>query len=130
MAANRSAGTTLLDAIYEVSRGLEKRETPRAVIIPVITDGGDFANRQYNRSMDEVETGRRRHSRDHDRRCSAPTDDDELRNRARILSETTRASGGQRVNLLDPMSPCSSRSSGSAVSCHPNIRSYMAGPTR
>jgi len=97
------AGSTLLDAIYEVSRGLQKRETPRAVIIPVITDGGDFANRQYDQVMQEV------------KRASVAihavtvgnfnsTDDEELRNRGRVLAEGTRISGGQRVNLLTPIS--------------------------
>jgi VWFA-related protein len=97
------AGSTLLDAIYDVSRGLERRETPRAVIIPVITDGGDFAYRQYDQVMDEVKrAGVAIHavtvgdfnSLDHE----------ELRNRGRVLSEGTRESGGQRVNLLTPMS--------------------------
>ena len=44
------AGSTFMDALYEVSKGLEKRDTPRVVIVPVITDGGDFVNRQYNKS--------------------------------------------------------------------------------
>jgi VWFA-related protein len=96
------SGSTLLDAIYEVSRGLERRETPRAVIIPVITDGGDFANRQYDQVMEEV------------KRAAVAihavtvgnfnsTDDEELRNRGRVLAEGTRTSGGQRLNLLTPM---------------------------
>jgi Ca-activated chloride channel family protein len=97
------AGSTLLDGIFEVSRGLERRETPRAVIVPVITDGGDFANRQYEQVIEEV------------KRASVAihavtvgnfnsTDQDELRNRGRMLDEGTRVSGGQRVNLLVPMS--------------------------
>jgi Ca-activated chloride channel family protein len=97
------AGSTLLDGIFEVSRGLERRETPRAVIVPVITDGGDFANRQYEQVIEEV------------KRASVAihavtvgnfnsTDQDELRNRGRMLDEGTRISGGQRVNLLVPMS--------------------------
>jgi VWFA-related protein len=96
------AGSTLLDGVFEVSRGLQRRETPRAVIIPVITDGGDFANRQYDQVMEEV------------KRASVAihavtvgnfnsTDDEELRNRGRLLAEGTRLSGGQRVNLLTPM---------------------------
>ena len=97
------AGSTLLDAIFEVSRGLEKRDTPRAVIIPVITDGGDFANRQYRQVMDEVkQAGAAIHAITVG--DFGATDDEELRNRARVLSEGTRTSGGQRVNLLTPMS--------------------------
>jgi VWFA-related protein len=96
------AGSTLLDAIYEVSRGLERRETPRAVIIPVITDGGDFANRQYDQVMEEVKrAGVAIHAVTVGNFNS--TDDEELRNRARVLAEGTRTSGGQRVNLLTPM---------------------------
>jgi len=97
------AGSTLLDAIYEVSRGLQRRETPRAVIIPVITDGGDFANRQYDQVMQEVRrAGVAVHAITVGNFNS--TDDEELRNRARLLAEGTRASGGQRVNLLTPIS--------------------------
>ena len=96
------AGSTLLDAIYEVSRGLERRETPRAVIIPVITDGGDFANRQYDQVMEEVKrAGVAIHAVTVGNFNS--TDDEELRNRARVLAEGTRTSGGQRINLLTPM---------------------------
>jgi VWFA-related protein len=96
------AGSTLLDAIYEISRGLERRETPRAVIIPVITDGGDFANRQYDQVMEEVRrAGVAIHAVTVGNFNS--TDDEELRNRGRVLAEGTRTSGGQRVNLLTPM---------------------------
>ena len=95
------SGTTLLDAIYEVARGLEKRDTPRAVIVPVITDGGDYANRQYRQIADEVkQAGAAIHAVTVG--IFAPSDDDDLRNRARVLSETTRVSGGQRVTLLVP----------------------------
>ena len=42
------SGMTLLDAIVETSQGLARRETPRAVIVPVITDGIEFTNRYSN----------------------------------------------------------------------------------
>jgi VWFA-related protein len=96
------AGTTLLDALYEVSKGLEKRETPRAVIIPVITDGGDFAYRQYEQVMPEVKrAGAAIHALAVGNFNSI--DHEELRNRGRVLSEGTQSTGGQRVNLLTPM---------------------------
>jgi len=97
------SGSTFMDALYEVSRGLERRETPRATIVPVITDGGDFANRQYNQVMAEVKkAGASIHAVTIGTFSS--TSDDELRNRARVLSDGTRDTGGQRVNLLTPMS--------------------------
>ncbi len=41
-----NSGMTLLDAHHRgVARGWRKRETPRAVIVPVVTDGTEFTNR-------------------------------------------------------------------------------------
>ena len=42
--AMSNSGMTVLDGIYETSRGLARRETPRAVIVPVFTDGIEFTN--------------------------------------------------------------------------------------
>jgi len=97
------AGTTLMDALYEVSRGLERRETPRAVIIPIITDGGDFPNRQYEQVMPEVKrAGAAIHAIAVGNFSS--TSHDELRNRSRVLSDGTRETGGQRISLLSEIS--------------------------
>jgi len=101
------AGSTFMDGLYEVSRGLQKRETPRAVIIPVITDGGDFVYRHYEQVMPEVKkAGAAIHAVTIGTFMSSDTD--ELRNRARILAEGTKDTGGQRVNLLTPMAVQSS----------------------
>ncbi|PYR75441.1 MAG: hypothetical protein DMF87_20485 [Acidobacteria bacterium] len=97
------SGTTLMDALYEVSRGLERRETPRAVIIPIITDGGDFPYRHYEQVMPEVkQAGAAIHAIAIGNFASL--DHDELRNRSRVLSEGTRDSGGQRISLLSEIS--------------------------
>jgi VWFA-related protein len=97
------AGTTFMDALFEVARGLETREAPRAVIVTVITDGGDLSNRQYRQVSDELKRAR---AAIHAITVGAFTsmDDDELRNRARVLADDTRTTGGQRVNLLTPIS--------------------------
>ena len=97
------AGTTFMDALYEVSKGLERRETPRAVIIPIITDGGDFPNRQYEQVMPEVKrAGAAIHAIAIGNFSS--TSHDELRNRSRVLSDGTRETGGQRISLLSEIS--------------------------
>ena len=95
------AASTLLDAVYEISRGLGRRDAPRAVMVLVVTDGADFANRQFAQVAHEV---RQANVAIHVITVGsfAALDDDEVRNRARLLSETTRVSGGQRVNLLTP----------------------------
>ena len=97
------SGTTLMDALFEVSRGLERRETPRAVIVPIVTDGGDFPNRQYEQVMPEVKkAGAAIHAVAVGNFASA--DHDELRNRSRVLSDGTRDTGGQRISLLSEIS--------------------------
>jgi hypothetical protein len=97
-----SSGMTLLDALVEVSRGLGRRETPRAVIVPVINDGIEFTNRYHRDVIDAVKA------------ANAPlhamtigsfylTGDDAIRERAFVLDIGTRETGGQRVTLLSPM---------------------------
>ena len=101
------SGSTFMDSLYEVARGLERRETPRAVIVPVMTDGGDFVNRHYEQVMPEVKkAGAAIHAVTVGNFMSADTD--ELRNRGRVLAEGTKDTGGQRVNLLTPMAVQSS----------------------
>jgi VWFA-related protein len=94
-----SSGMTLLDALVEVSRGLERRDTPRAVLVPVITDGIEFTNRYYRDVIDAMtRAGAGLHA------VTVGTfslsDDDAIRNRAYVLDEGVRATGGQRIALL------------------------------
>jgi Ca-activated chloride channel homolog len=95
------SGMTLLDAIFETTRGLSKRETPRAVIVAVFTDGVEFTNR-YSKDIvatlqDEdvalhmVSIGQFYHSEEH-----------ATRERSFLLDAGPRGSGGQRISLLSP----------------------------
>ncbi len=100
--AMSTSGMTLLDAIVEVSRGLGRRETPRAVVVPVINDGVEFTNRYYrdvgealkmaNASLHAVTVG-----------SFTNLSDQAARERAYVLDQGTRDTGGQRVTLLSPM---------------------------
>ena len=95
------SGMTLLDAIVETSQGLGRRETPRAVIVPVITDGIEFTNRYSNdvvRALERVDAalhivgiGKFPHSEDHG-----------IRERSFLLSDGPEKSGGQYITLLSP----------------------------
>jgi hypothetical protein len=100
--AMAGSGMTLLDAIAETSSGLMRRETPRAVIVPIFTDGQEFTNR-YSRdvvadarkaqaTLDLVTIGQFFHS-----------EEQGLRERSFLLDEGPRATGGQRMALLTPM---------------------------
>jgi VWFA-related protein len=96
------SGMTLLDALVETSRGLEKREGPRAVIIPVITDGTEFSNRHHRDVIDALKrSGAALHAVTIG---TFPTSlADPIRNRATVLDEGPRVTGGQRVSLLTSM---------------------------
>jgi VWFA-related protein len=95
------SGMTLLDAILEVSQGLARRETPRAVIVPVITDGIEFTNRystdvvaaleRVDAALHIVGIGQFSYSEEHG-----------VRERSFLLSNGPQKSGGQQITLLSP----------------------------
>ena len=95
------SGMTLLDALVETSQGLSKRETPRAVIVPVITDGIEFTNRystdvvaaldRADAALHVVEIGQFAYSEEHG-----------IRERSFLLSNGPQKSGGQQITLLSP----------------------------
>jgi VWFA-related protein len=94
-----SSGMTLLDGLVETSRGLKKRETPRAVLLPVVTDGTEFTNyysKDVVREMVEagaqlhlVGIGRFLHSEEHS-----------TRERSFLLTEGPKGTGGSATTIL------------------------------
>jgi hypothetical protein len=96
-----SSGMTLLDGLVEVSRGLERREATRAVLIPVLTDGIEFSNKYY---VDVINAMTRAGVSLHALTVGTfeLTGEDAIRNRSLVLDEGPRATGGQRVQLLTP----------------------------
>jgi VWFA-related protein len=97
--AMSSSGMTLLDALVETSTGLQRRETPRAVIVPIITDGVEFTNRYYRDVVAAVNKGG---AALHVLAIGMfyVTNDDTTRERALVLDMGTKETGGQRVTLL------------------------------
>ena len=96
------SGMTLLDAIVETSKGLEKRETPRAAMVPVITDGIEFTNHYH---QDVVNTLRKARTPLHMITIGQFYHQEEplgIRERSLLLDLGPRSSGGQRINLLSP----------------------------
>jgi hypothetical protein len=95
-------GAYLLDALYEVCQGFDKREAKRPVIIAVTQEGREFSSRHYDQVLGPL------------RESGAPfyalllgtpsgAIDDEARSRNIVLDEGTRATGGSREQLLTPM---------------------------
>ena len=96
-----TAGATLLDGIAESAQGLRRRDTPRAVILPIVTDGVEFTNRYSKDVVSALRTsgaalhivtlGQFLHEEEH-----------AIRERSFLLDEGPRRSGGQRISLLAP----------------------------
>lgn len=92
------SGMTLLDALIEVSSGLRRREAPRAVVVPVMTNGAEFTNRY---ARDVVAALRAAGAGLHAIVIgNLQLDSTEERERAITLDEGARATGGQHVTLL------------------------------
>lgn len=99
--AQQQSGMTLLDGIIEIAQGLEKRESARAVIVPVVTDGVEFTNRDAREVRAAV---RRAGAGLHAVAVGAfyVSTDFVDRERALVLDTVTRDTGGQRISLLSP----------------------------
>jgi VWFA-related protein len=93
------SGMTLLDAIMETSRGLDKRDGPRAVILAVLTDGVEFTN-EYDRTV--IDALRKSGAAFHAVTIGTfpPGPDDVRRYRAIVLDEGPRVTGGRRETVL------------------------------
>jgi Ca-activated chloride channel homolog len=94
-----ASGMTLLDGLVETSKGLKKRETPRAAMVAVVTDGTEFTNyysKDVVREMAEAGTqlhlvgiGRFLHSEEHS-----------TRERSFLLTEGPDGTGGSTTTIL------------------------------
>jgi VWFA-related protein len=98
--SRQSAGSYLLDAIVEVSRGLQKRkEATRPVIVALTVEGVEFSNVYYQPVLQEL---RRSGATFHALAIGTPSDSqaDEMRNRNLVLAEGTTLTGGRRDQIL------------------------------
>ncbi|MBI4888637.1 MAG: hypothetical protein HY824_16185 [Acidobacteria bacterium] len=96
--AMSGSGMTLMDAIIEVSTGLRRRDAPRAVIVPIMTNGVEFTNRYARDVVAAVrQAGAGLHAIVMGTLDVGSTEE---RERALALDEGPRASGGQHVTLL------------------------------
>lgn len=100
--AQPGSGMMLLDAIVDVSRGLARREEPRAAMVAVLTDGTEFSNLHYNQVLEAL---RQSGAAFHVIGIGAFGDTmrDALRNRATVLDRGPRETGGRHDTLLSSM---------------------------
>jgi VWFA-related protein len=95
------AGAYLMDAIIEVSKGLQKREAKRPPVIAVLMleDDVEFSNRHYDQVLDPLAKGR---AALHVVSLGQPKArlTDEIRNRDQVIAMGTERTGGRRDNVL------------------------------
>ncbi|MSO45970.1 MAG: VWA domain-containing protein [Acidobacteria bacterium] len=93
-----SSGMTLLDGLVETSAGLRRRDTTRAVIVPVITTGTEFTNRFGRDVVDALQqAGVALHALVIGELDIASVPE---RERLVVLEAGTRETGGRHVTLL------------------------------
>jgi hypothetical protein len=94
------SGATLLDAIVETSRGLQKREEDRAAIVILTTENIEFSTRHYDDVLEELAKGG---AMLHAVVLTTPAGarlDEPARNRAFVLDRGPKDSGGTRIDVL------------------------------
>lgn len=94
------SGATLLDAIFEISRGLQKREEDRAAMVIVTTENTEFSPRHYKEVLEALGRGG---AQMHAVILNTPAGSslaDAARNRAHVLDVGPKVSGGTRDDIL------------------------------
>jgi hypothetical protein len=94
------SGATLLDAIFEISRGLQRREEDRAAMVILTTENTEFSPRHYQEVLEALNRGG---AQMHVVILNTPAGsslDDPARNRASALDEGPKRSGGTRTDVL------------------------------
>jgi Ca-activated chloride channel family protein len=98
--ARPGAGAYLLEGLVELSRGLERRESPRKTIVVVtIENGAEFSNQYYQPVLDALKrSGATLHVLAFG--LPSPSLSDEMRNRNMVIAEGTSLTGGRRDQVL------------------------------
>lgn len=94
------AGGYLMDAIVDVSKGMQKRKAKRPVIVVLmIEEGVEFSNRHYDNVLGELDKGG---AALHVVAIGQPNPSltDEIRNRNQVIAEGTQRTGGRRDQVL------------------------------
>jgi len=100
--STQGSGAYLLDGIVETCQGFKKREAQRPVIVAILSEGPELSNRQHDQVLDPLHANNVAFHAITMGRASTSLSD-EMRNRALVLDEGPRLSGGRREELLTSM---------------------------
>jgi VWFA-related protein len=98
--AKSGAGAYLLEALSELSRGLQFREVPRKAIVVITIENGVEFSTLYSRNV--LDALRRSGAALHVLAIGTPSasDSDEMRNRNIVIADGTSMTGGRRDQVL------------------------------
>lgn len=102
--AQPGAGMVFQDTVSDTVKGLRARDNPRRAIVIITTEGTDFSNVPYERTLDALrEGGCAFHALVITDRSGAATRDQQARERGVVIDQGTRSTGGRRDDLLTSM---------------------------
>ena len=102
--AQPGSGMVFQDTLVQTLRGLSRRENPRRAVVVITGEGTDFSNTPYQNTLDAIrDSGAAVHVLLLTDRPNAAIRDDNARERALVIDEGTRMSGGRRQDLLSSM---------------------------
>jgi VWFA-related protein len=100
--ARPGSGAYFLEAVRDVSRGFQKRETTRPHIVAIAMEGIEFSNLQYEQVLDSLhESGATLHVLAVGSPSGPMTD--EIRNKNVVVDRGTTETGGRRDQLLSEL---------------------------
>ncbi len=103
--AQPGSGMVFQDTLVQTLRGLARRDNPRRAVVVITGEGTDFSNTPYQNTLDAIrDSGAAVHVLLLTDRTNAAMRDDQARERALVVDEGTRMSGGRRQDLLSSMS--------------------------
>jgi Ca-activated chloride channel homolog len=102
--AQPGSGMVFQDTLVQTLRGLARRDNPRRAVLVITGEGTDFSNTPYQNTLDAIrDSGAAVHVLLLTNRANAVIRDDNARERAQVIDEGTRMSGGRRQDLLSSM---------------------------
>ena len=102
--AQPGSGMVFQDTLVQTLRGLGRRDNPRRAVLVITGEGTDFSNTPYQNTLDVMrDSGAALHVLLLTDRTSAAVRDDRARERALVIDEGTRLSGGRRQDVLSSM---------------------------
>ncbi|MEO5821664.1 MAG: hypothetical protein ABIT71_14275 [Vicinamibacteraceae bacterium] len=102
--AQPNSGMYLLEALVETSKGFLKNDTPRPVIVAVVTEGKEFSTTSADVAIRAIrDSGAQFYALVLTEGDRADQSDDEVRQRNVVLDRGTRENGGTRDTLLSNM---------------------------